>query len=131
MSPVSLGRKNKSGNKRGRSPQPRHHTDDLDEFDLNEFDLIPPGLPAFEPDARPAWFDVSIDAILTSGARSLLDAQAPRQLEDATAALLGEHLHRTLHEEHEGMFFSRWADSLLDAAAHRVRQQWAHEVPCG
>ncbi|HET9255739.1 MAG TPA: hypothetical protein VFO16_11115 [Pseudonocardiaceae bacterium] len=47
----------------------------------------------------------------------------PRELEQATAELLGAELHRVLHEEREGMWFSWWFEELAEAAAARIREE--------
>lgn len=49
------------------------------------------------PLQRPAWFDSSNKAVLDR-AGDVMAAQGPRELEQATAELLGAELHRVLRE---------------------------------
>jgi hypothetical protein len=50
-------------------------------------------------------------------------ARGPRELEQATAELLGAELHRVLREEREGMWFSWWFEELTEAATARIREE--------
>lgn len=76
-----------------------------------------------EPEAvrqPPAWFAGSTRAVL-SGADELVSAAGPRELEQATCELLGEQLHRVVHEGQSGLWFDWWFEELATAAAARVR----------
>jgi urease accessory protein UreF len=74
------------------------------------------------PRRRPAWFESSIEAVLDR-AGVLMAARGPRELEQATAELLGAELHRILGEEREGMWFSWWLEELTEAVAARIRTE--------
>ncbi|MGH3802068.1 MAG: hypothetical protein ACRDTD_18425, partial [Pseudonocardiaceae bacterium] len=74
------------------------------------------------PRQRPAWFDSSIKAVLDR-AGVVMAARGPRELEQATAELLGAELHRILREEREGMWFSWWFEELTEAATARIREE--------
>lgn len=74
------------------------------------------------PPRRPPWFDSSIKTVL-DGAGVVMAAQGPRELEQATAELLGAELHRVLREEREGMWFSWWFEELTEAATARIREE--------
>jgi hypothetical protein len=50
-------------------------------------------------------------------------ARGPRELDQATAELLGAELHRVVREEREGLWFSWWFEDLAEAAAARIREQ--------
>jgi hypothetical protein len=50
-------------------------------------------------------------------------ARGPRELEQATAELLGAELHRILREEREGMWFDWWFEELVEAATVRIREE--------
>ena len=74
------------------------------------------------PPSRPAWFDSSIKAVLDR-AGVVMAARGPRELEQATAELVGAELHRVLREEREGMWFSWWFEELAAAAGARIREE--------
>ncbi len=74
------------------------------------------------PPQRPPWFDSSIKTVL-EGAGVVMAAQGPRELEQATAELLGAELHRILREERNGMWFSWWFEELTEAATARIREE--------
>jgi hypothetical protein len=74
------------------------------------------------PPQRPAWFDSSSKAVLDR-AGVVMAARGPRELEQATAELLGTELHRVLREECEGMWFSWWFEELTEAATARIREE--------
>jgi len=74
------------------------------------------------PRRRPEWFDSSMKAVLDR-AGVVMAARGPRELEQATAELLGAELHRILHEEREGMWFDWWFAELTEAAAARIREE--------
>lgn len=75
-----------------------------------------------EPPERPEWFDTSIAGVLDQ-AGAALTAQGPRQLEQATAELLGAELYRALHDKRRGMWFDWLFQELADSAAVRVREE--------
>jgi hypothetical protein len=124
MSPVSRGRKSKKSKKSrtssalsGAAPRGTYG--------------MPTGPPqsAFTvmqsllgPRQRPAWFDPSIKTVL-DGAGVVMAARGPRELEQATAELLGAELYRILREEREGMWFSWWFEELTEAATARIREE--------
>ena len=124
MSPVSRGRKSKKSKKSrtssalsGAAPRGTYG--------------MPTGPPqsAFTvmqsllgPRQRPAWFDPSIKTVL-DGAGVVMAARGPRELEQATAELLGSELHRILREEREGTWFSWWFEELTEAATARIREE--------
>ncbi|MFZ0118196.1 MAG: hypothetical protein WBR33_08260 [Pseudonocardiaceae bacterium] len=121
MSPVSRGRKNKkSKNTSGRRDASHRRTY---------------GMPAAQPQSafrtlqsllgpprRPAWFDSANKAVLDR-AGVVMAAQGPRELEQATAELLGAELHRVLREEREGLWFDWWFQELTEAATARIREE--------
>ncbi len=74
------------------------------------------------PPRRPAWFDSANKAVLDR-AGVVMAARGPRELEQATAELLGAELHRVLREEREGMWFSWWFEELTEAATARIREE--------
>lgn len=73
------------------------------------------------PRQRPAWFDAASKAVLDR-AGVLMAARGPRELEQATAELLGVQLHRVVNEEREGMWFSWWFEELTEAVTDRIRE---------
>jgi len=95
MSPVSRGRKPKKGSP-GRA-----------------------GSRATHP--RPEWFGASVRKVLDA-AVVLRDAQRPRELEQATAELVGEELAFRLAHEKTGLAFAWWAEELVDAAVAQLKQ---------
>jgi hypothetical protein len=72
------------------------------------------------PRERPDWFDSSITGVLDR-AGVVLATQGPRELEEATAELLGAELHRIIHEERQGLWLDWWFEQLVEAAAARIR----------
>jgi hypothetical protein len=118
MSPVSRGRKtkkNKKGkNTRGR-PTPSRFAAGFDGTPADLLSLTGMGR------QRPDWFGMSIGNVL-DGADVVLAARGPRELEQATAELLGAEMHRAVHEEQQGLWFDRWLENLAEAAATRVRE---------
>jgi hypothetical protein len=121
MSPVSRGRKIKkskttsslggAARRRAYGLQPAHRRS---AFTAMQSLLGPP--------QRPAWFDSSTKAVLDR-ADVVMAARGPRELEQATAELLGAELHRVLNEEREGMWFSWWFEELTQAATARIREE--------
>lgn len=74
------------------------------------------------PPQRPAWFDSATKAVLDR-AGVVMAARGPRELDQATAELLGTELHRVVREEREGLWFSWWFEDLAEAATARIREQ--------
>ncbi len=72
------------------------------------------------PRQRPGWFDTSLAGVLDR-ADALLAATGPRELEQATAELLGAELHRLLIDEREGFWLDWWFEELAGLAATRIR----------
>jgi hypothetical protein len=75
---------------------------------------------------RPAWFDSAIKTVL-AGLDVVMAAGGPRELEQATAELLGAELHRILTEEDMGMWFGWWFEELTKATATRVRDELGNQ----
>jgi hypothetical protein len=69
---------------------------------------------------RPDWFDRSMTAVLDQ-AGLLMRAQGPRELDQATAELLGAELHRVVRDESRGMWFDWLFEEIAGAATTRVR----------
>lgn len=74
------------------------------------------------PRQRPTWLDSSLTTVLDQ-AGVVMAARGPRELEQATAELLGAELHRIVHEEQQGLWFSRWFEELAEAATARIGEQ--------
>jgi hypothetical protein len=104
MSPVSRGRKPKKNKARKKSPPPKVTNVPLDGFG-----------------DRPAWFDDSVRTVVDQ-ADVLLAAGGPRELEQATAELLGGHLYRALTDHQAGLRFTAWFTEVRAAAVARVNQ---------
>jgi hypothetical protein len=100
MSPVSRKRKPKKNPKSGRS--------------------VRAARPAAsrKPVAAP-WWPLRIDDVL-AGAAGLLNTRRPRELEQATAELIGGALHRALSEESMGFALHAWLDALVGRAVERA-----------
>jgi hypothetical protein len=114
MSPVSRGRKGKKAKQKRPTPPKR--------APRYEQVTLPP-LPspvdlgsAWGGEPRGKWFDASTMNVLDK-ADVLLDAQSPRELEQATAELLGAELHRVVYGSYAGLWFNDWFIELVDAAA--------------
>ena len=130
--PVSRGRKSKpkskSKAKKNKAAPRRPSVADVMPGDL-VFDPGPSPLGRLtsleEPD-RPAWFDVSIKIVLDQ-ASVVMTAQGPRQLEQATAELLGAELHRALRDERRGLWFDWFFEELAEAAADRILDEAARQ----
>lgn len=71
------------------------------------------------PREQPGWFDPSI-ARLLEGADVVLATRGPRELEEATAGLLGGELHRAMHEE-QGLWLDWWFERLIDRTVTQTR----------
>jgi hypothetical protein len=103
MSPVSRGRKKKpTKKKRSTPPRPLR------------YETVP--LPPEPEPPRGKWFATGVKNVL-DGADVLLEASTPREIEQATAKLLGAEMHRAMHGERDGLYFSEW---FKDAAAAAV-----------
>lgn len=74
------------------------------------------------PRERPEWFDSSVKTVLDR-AGVVMAPRGPRELEQATAELLGAELHRIVHEERQGVWFSWWFEELTEAATARIREE--------
>nr|WP_042186101.1 hypothetical protein [Kibdelosporangium sp. MJ126-NF4]CEL17089.1 hypothetical protein [Kibdelosporangium sp. MJ126-NF4]CTQ91682.1 hypothetical protein [Kibdelosporangium sp. MJ126-NF4] len=121
MSPVSRGRKKKTTKKKKyRSiPPPAARYQDV---------VLPPfpDLPPFADlaESMPEWFYTGITNVL-GNADVLLTASTARQVEQATAELLGAELHRATSEHEDGLYFSEWFKHLAEAAAQADRETTA------
>ncbi len=121
MSPVSRGRKSKKGKATsGPRGTARRRTFGMQTGQPRSAFTAMQSL--LGPPQRPAWFESSSKAVLDR-AGVVMAAQGPRELEQATAELLGAELHRVLREEREGMWFSWWFEELTEAATVRIRQE--------
>ena len=121
MSPVSRGRKSKKGKTTsGLRGAGRRRDDGRQTAQPRSASTAIQSL--LGPRRRPAWFESSIEAVLDR-AGVLMAARGPRELEQATAELLGAELHRILGEEREGMWFSWWLEELTEAVAARIRTE--------
>ncbi len=128
MSPVSRGRKTKpktKAKKTKRRAAGRPGTAHRGAGDLLG-DAAPWPFAALQslmaPRQRPQWFDESIKAILDR-AGDVMAAQGPRELEQATAELVGAELYAIVHDERHGMWFEWLFEDLVDGAAARVREE--------
>lgn len=123
VSPVSRSRKTKKNKKRGpmQANVVRHQQIDspLASAPRSPLDVIESTLGVTRQ--RPLWFDSSIKTVL-DGADVLVAAAAPRELEQATAELLGAELHRVVYEERSGLWFDWWFEELVAATAARIRE---------
>jgi hypothetical protein len=78
-----------------------------------------------EPE-RPDWFDRSIKAVIDQ-AGILMTARGPRELELATAELLGAEFHRVVRDEPRRLFLDWLVEELAEAAADRIQDDAARE----
>jgi hypothetical protein len=116
MSPVSRGRKTKKGRKPARPSR---------NFDAEPVRYSHPSalIDALNPvRQQPSWFDESVAAVL-DGVGVLMEAQGPRELDDAAARLLGAEQHHRLNTQTSGFWFDWWFEHLADAAADRAREE--------
>jgi hypothetical protein len=121
MSPVSRGRKSKKGKTTsGLRGAARRRTFGMQTGQPQSAFTAMNSL--LGPPQRPAWFDSSTKAVLDR-AGTVMAARGPRELEQATAELLGAELHRVLCEEREGLWFSWWFEELTEAATVRIREE--------
>lgn len=123
MSPVSRGRKVKKNKKKaGRAGFARSGPVSVSVAELRSaFETLRSPL---APPSRPEWFDPSVEAVLDQG-DVVMAARGPRELEQATAELVGAELHRVVREGLYGMPFDWWFETLVESAATRVRQEAA------
>ncbi|EMD30048.1 hypothetical protein [Amycolatopsis azurea] len=77
---------------------------------------------ALEPAALPAWMPESIENVL-DGASVLLKSESPRELDQATASLLGGELHRALLGENDGLDFDLFFEAVVLAATNADPRQ--------
>lgn len=98
--PVSRGRKPKKNKKPARVQQAQ----------------------AAEPESLPDWMEESIEHVLDD-VDVLLKAQNPRELEQATAALLGAELYRSLQGENYGLDFDLFFEAVILAATNAKPSQ--------
>jgi hypothetical protein len=75
---------------------------------------------------RPGWFDEAIPAAL-DGASVLMAANGPRELEQATAELLGAELAYRLEHEAGGLAFHEFAEAVASAATARIKKSAADQ----
>lgn len=123
MSPVSRGRKGKKPKKKaGRARTTRHTLANAWNAELRPA-LAALGSP-LAPPLRPKWFDPSIRTVLDQG-DAVMAARGPRELEQATAELLGAELHRVVREGFDETLFDWWIEALAEEAAVRVQQESA------
>jgi hypothetical protein len=84
--------------------------------------------PLLGPRERPGWFDSSIAGVLDR-ADVVLATRGPRELEEATAGLLGAELHRAMHEE-QGLWLDWWFERLIELAVARIRVEAGRDGAC-
>lgn len=89
--------------------------------------VIPPRRPASflldeSREATRSWWQPSIKQMLAD-APVLLDAAGPRELEQATAELLGATLHRAISEQTTGFALLEWLTCLIDTAGRAGRSR--------
>jgi len=125
MSPVSRGRKNKKS-KTTSSLRGTSHRRTYDPQAAQPQSAFRALQALLGPPRRPAWFDSANKAVLDR-AGVVMAARGPRELEQATAELLGAELYRVLREEHEGLWFSWWFEELTEAATARIREEVASQ----
>src|SRR3954469_10279589 len=107
MSPVSRGRSRKkskhgSGNRSGRPNVGGHGRSSASAGGGASAWTVLESLAG--PRDRPEWFDDSITGVLNRS-DAVVAARGPRELEEATAGLLGAELHRVIDEEARGLRF--------------------------
>jgi hypothetical protein len=78
------------------------------------------------PQEQPEWFDDSVTGVLDRS-EAVLAARSPRELEEATAGVLGSELHRAINEEPRGLRFDWWFEHLVEAAVARIRVEAARD----
>ena len=129
--PVSRGRKGKpkskskakaKAKKNNRGPGRPSVADVMPGDFVSDIELSPSQklLSGMEPD-RPAWFDRSIKTLIDQ-AEILMTARGPRELEQATAELIGAELRRAIRDERSGLWFDWLMEELAEAASDQA--QW-------
>src|SRR3954470_5079085 len=123
MSPVSRGRSRKkskhgSGNRSGRPNVGGHGRSSASAGGGASAWTVLESLAG--PRDRPEWFNDLISGVLNRSV-AVLAARGPRELEEATAGLLGAELHRVIAEEARGLRFDQWFEHLVEAAVARIR----------
>src|SRR5262249_48315995 len=121
MSPVSRGRKSRKSKTASGPRNAAWHRGDgpLTDQPRSAFTVLQSLL---GPPQRPDWFDFSNKTVLDR-AEVVMAARGPRGLGQTTGELLGAELHRVLHEEREGLWFSWWFEELTEAAMARIREE--------
>jgi hypothetical protein len=121
MSPVSRGRRRKKARSgtRNASGRPSVGGHGIGGSSAGAGALARAALqPLAGPRERPGWFDPAITRVLDR-ADVVLAARGPRELEEATAELLGVELHRAVHEE-QGLWLDWWFARLIERAGARI-----------
>ncbi|MFD5095078.1 hypothetical protein ACFWMR_31060 [Amycolatopsis thailandensis] len=77
---------------------------------------------ALEPADLPAWMPESIENVL-DGATVLLKSESPRELDQATASLLGGELRRALRGENDGLDFDLFFEAVVLAVTNADPRQ--------
>ncbi|MER6668624.1 hypothetical protein ABT256_28995 [Amycolatopsis japonica] len=77
---------------------------------------------AMEPSALPDWIPGAIEIVLAE-AGVLLKAQGPRELEEATASLLGAELHRAIQGANNGLDFDLFFEAVVLAVSNAEPRQ--------
>jgi hypothetical protein len=75
---------------------------------------------------RADWFDRSIKAVIDQ-AVTLMSARGPRELEQATAELVGAELHRAVRDEPHRLFLDLLVEELAEAAAGWIQDEAVRE----
>jgi hypothetical protein len=118
--PVSRGRK---GKKSGKKKTVRRAGGPSGGVRYGPGDPLAPLRSLMGPPSRPAWFDQAIKNVLEQ-ADDLVACPGPRELELATAELLGGELYQVLHgEDSTGLWFDWWFTELAEAAATRAGEE--------
>lgn len=73
-------------------------------------------------DGRSGWYDSSSKTVLDQ-ADVLMTAQGPRELEQATAELLGAEMYRLEHSEHWGGRPELWITEFVEATKARIQEE--------
>jgi len=76
----------------------------------------------FGDNSRPDWYDSSSKTVLDQ-ADVLKMARGPRELEQATAELLGAELYSHVHGEQRGGRLELWIGELVETAKARIREE--------
>src|SRR3954449_3162477 len=114
MSPVSRGRSRKKtkhgrGNPSGRPSAGRRGAGGPSTYGpASAWTALEP---LVGPQELPDWFDDSVTGVLDRS-EAALAARGPRELEEATAGLLGTELHRAINEEPRGLRLDWWFEHL-------------------